>query len=103
MTKKAFNPGDWKKPRKKEILRCAQDDKKGRPERGLHKYKRTAKRIRERYAVMVSVLLPERLAAVPLAPSALIPTGCRRASPKIRRHAVAILRAAALPPHPTDT
>jgi hypothetical protein len=26
MTKKAFNPGDWKKPRKKEILRCAQDD-----------------------------------------------------------------------------
>jgi hypothetical protein len=27
MTKKAFNPGDWKKPRKKEILRCAQDDR----------------------------------------------------------------------------
>lgn len=26
MKKKAFNPGDWKKPRKKEILRCAQDD-----------------------------------------------------------------------------
>ena len=26
MTKKAFNPGDWKNPRKKEILRCAQDD-----------------------------------------------------------------------------
>ena len=29
MTKKAFNPGDWKKPRKKEILRCAQDDRVG--------------------------------------------------------------------------
>jgi hypothetical protein len=29
MKKKAFNPGDWKNPRKKEILRCAQDDRVG--------------------------------------------------------------------------